>query len=247
MILELYIKRLIAAIGFITILPLGKSTIYDPKGMIPYFPIVGMILGTLVSIFDHVALQLWSKPVVAILDVILLLVLTGALHLDGLGDSADGLLGHRSREKVLAIMKDSRIGVMGLVAIVSALSIKWGGIMGLDSHRSLLLVIIPAYARGSMIFGIRFLKYGRPGGGTGHALFDETLKPTAFLGLLLPVGLTFLLGWKGIWLIMAFVCLTAIIILFYKKRIGCITGDMLGAMAETSESLLFLLVSTGGF
>ena len=106
-------KGLIAAIQFLTIIPMGKPTTYDPKGMIPYFPIVGMILGTLVSIFDHVALQLWSKPVVAILDVILLLVLTGAFHLDGLGDSADGLMGHRSREKVLAIMKDSRIGVMG--------------------------------------------------------------------------------------------------------------------------------------
>ena len=240
-------KSFFSAIQFLTIIPTGKHDMFDPKGMIPFFPVVGLILGVLVSIFDQAVLRLWPGPVAAILDVFFLVIVTGALHLDGLGDTADGLYGNRPREKALAIMKDSRVGVMGLVAIIMGLSIKWGGIMGLDTHRSLLLVIIPAYARGSMIFGIRFLEYGRPDGGTGHALFSETLKPTAFLGLLLPVCLTFFLGWKGIWLIMAFVCLTAIIILFYKKRIGCITGDMLGAMAETSESLLFLLVSTGCF
>ena len=103
-------KRLISAITFITILPLGKSTTYDPKGMIPFFPIVGLILGTLLSIFDAVALQLWPRPVVSILDVVLLAMLTGAFHLDGLGDAADGLLSHRSREKALAIMKAHPLG-----------------------------------------------------------------------------------------------------------------------------------------
>ncbi len=93
-------KRFIAAIKFITILPLGKTIIYDPKGMVPFFPVVGIILGALVSIFDHGVSRLWPGSVVAILDVIFLVVLTGAFHLDGLGDTADGLLGHRSREKV---------------------------------------------------------------------------------------------------------------------------------------------------
>ena len=236
-------KRLIAAIAFITILPLGKSTRYDPKGMIPFFPVVGLILGTLLAVFDAAALQLWSRPVVSILDVVLLAVLTGAFHLDGLGDAADGLLSHRSKEKALVIMKDSRIGVMGLVAIVSALAIKWGGIWGLENHRGLLLVIIPAYARGSMIFGIRFLEYGRPDGGTGYDFFGGTSNPLVFLGLLIPFVLSFLLGWRCIILNGAFLIITGALLMYYKRRMGCITGDMLGAMAEILESLLFLLVS----
>ena len=141
--------------------------------MVPFFPVVGIILGTMLSIFDQAALRLWSEPVVAVLDVCLLIVLTGALHLDGLGDTADGLLGHRPREEALAVMKDSRIGVMGLSAIIVGLSIKWAGIMSLGAHRSLLLVIVPAYARGGMLFGMRFLEYGRPDGGTGHAFFKD--------------------------------------------------------------------------
>jgi adenosylcobinamide-GDP ribazoletransferase len=236
-------KRLIAALQFLTIIPLGKSAFYDPKGMILFFPIVGLIIGGLLSIFDHVALYFWPAQTTAILDVVLLAVLTAALHIDGLGDTADGLMGHRSKEKALAIMKDSRIGVMGLVAIVCTLAVKWGGIMHLNTHRMLLLVLIPAYSRSAMIFGIRFLEYGRPDGGTGYDLFDEPIKLSAFRWLLIPVVVSIFLGWKGIRLNIFFALITAIIIFYYKKRLGCITGDMLGAMTEVIESLLFLFVS----
>ena len=235
--------RLIAALQFLTIIPLGKSAIYDPKGMVPFFPVVGIIIGGLLSIFDHVALNFWPEPITAVLDVIFLVVITAALHLDGLGDTADGVLGHRSREKALMIMKDSRIGAMGLVAIVCGLAIKWGGITHLTAHRTLLLVLIPAYARSTMIFGIRFLEYGRPDGGTGYDVFGESLTLSAFQWMLIPVILSIFLGWKGIWLNLIFAVLTITIIFYYKKRMGCITGDMLGAMTEVTESLLFLLVS----
>ena len=236
-------KRLIAALQFLTIIPLGKSAIYDPKGMIPFFPIIGLFVGGLLSIFDHVALNFWPSPVTAILDVVFLVVITAALHIDGLGDTADGLMGHRNREKALMIMKDSRIGVMGLLAIVCTLAVKWGGIMHLNDHRTLLLVLIPAFARSGMIFGIRFLEYGRPGGGTGYDLFGEPLKWSAFQWILFPIILSIFLGWKGFWLNLIFAVLTITIIFYYKKRMGCITGDMLGAMTEVTESLLFLLVS----
>jgi adenosylcobinamide-GDP ribazoletransferase len=236
-------KSLISAIRFITILPLGKSNTFDPEGMIPFFPVVGIILGVLVSAVDEGASQLWPESVASLLDVLFLVVVTGAFHLDGLGDTADGLLGHRPRDKALTIMKDSRIGAMGLIAIVCGLSTKYAGIMSLEAHRHLLLIIIPAYSRGAQLFGIRFLEYGRPDGGTGHALFGEALKPSAFWGLLIPVSASLFLGWKAIWLNTAFVLITGAILLYYKKRIGCITGDMLGAMTEITESLLFLLAS----
>ena len=236
-------KRLIAALQFLTIIPLGKSAIYDPKGMVPFFPVVGIIIGGLLSIVDYIALIFWPDPVTAVLDVVFLVVITAALHLDGLGDTADGVLGHRNREKALMIMKDSRIGVMGLVAIVCTLAVKWGGIMHMSNHRMLLLVLIPAFARSGMIFGIRFLKYGRPEGGTGYDVFGEPLKWSAFQWMLIPITLSIFLGWKGIWLNLIFAVLTITIIFYYKKRMGCITGDMLGAMTEITESLLFLFVS----
>ncbi len=240
-------RHLIAAIQFITILPVGKPGPFDPPKMMPFFPLVGILLGLLVAIFDRLALVFWDEPVVALLDVILLGAVTGAFHLDGLGDTADGLLGQHSREKALTIMKDSRIGAMGLVAVIFGLAVKWGGIAGLNVNRSLLLVIIPAYARSGVLFGIRFLAYGRPGGGTGLEFFKETLKPAGFWGLTLPVGLSLFLGRQAWWLNLCFIIMTSTILYYYKKRIGCITGDMLGAMIELSEAGLFLLISVEGF
>ncbi|HDL08730.1 MAG TPA: adenosylcobinamide-GDP ribazoletransferase [Desulfobacteraceae bacterium] len=239
-------KNLISAIKFITIIPIGKNIVFNPLGMVSFFPVVGIILGILVAIFDRAALFLWPKPLVSLLDVLLLVFLTGAFHLDGLGDTADGLLGHRPREKALSVMKDSRIGVMGLVAIIFGLSIKTGGIIYLDDHRSLFLIIIPAYSRGTMIFGIRYLNYCRSEGGTGHALFESPLGFFPFWGLLIPFVLSLFIGLNGIWISFLFFICIFLILSYYNKRMGCITGDMLGAMCEVTESSLFLMASMGG-
>jgi len=238
-------RNLISALQFITILPLGKAKSFDPPGMIPYFPLVGILLGLLVALFDTLVAKLWAPPVVALLDVILLAVLTGAFHLDGLGDTADGLFSPRSRDQALEIMKDSRMGVMGLVAILFGLALKWGGIMNLNAHRSLLLIIVPSYARAGILFGMQLLDYGRAGG-TGLPFFKEKLKWTHHWGLMIPVGLSILLGWKAVWLNVMFAVIVGFILLFYRKRMGCITGDMLGAMTEATEAGLFLIASIGG-
>jgi adenosylcobinamide-GDP ribazoletransferase len=235
-------RNLISALQFITILPLGKTESFDPPKMVPYFPLVGILLGLMVALFDSVVLRMWPPPVVALLDVMLLAVLTAAFHIDGLGDTADGLLGPRSRDKALEIMKDSRIGTMGLVAILFGLALKWGGLANLNAHRSILLIIIPAYARTTILFGMRYLPYGRPDG-TGKPFFSEKISLMHFWGLILPIGLSLLLGFKAIWLNLAFVIILAMILLFYKKRMGCITGDMLGAMVEITEAGLFLMSS----
>jgi adenosylcobinamide-GDP ribazoletransferase len=234
-------KNFISAIQFLTIFPVGKAGAFDPEGMLPFFPMTGMMLGLMLSGADMIFSQLWHESAAAVLDVVLLAVLTGALHIDGLGDTADGLYGNRPRERRLAIMKDSRIGAMGLVAVVCGLAVKWGGILSLNEHRQLLLLIIPAYSRAGMLFGFRFLEYGRPEGGTAHAFFGNRLRWSAFAGLLIPVAISFFAGWRGLWLNLVFAGTVAVILLFYKKRMGCITGDMLGAMCEITESVLFLM------
>jgi adenosylcobinamide-GDP ribazoletransferase len=235
-----------AAVQFMTILPWGRDEKFDPQRMIPYFPLVGITLGVLLALFDYVAVSAWGGTVGALLDVIFLIVLTGAFHIDGLGDSADGLLGHRPRETALTIMKDSRLGTMGLVAILATLSIKWAGITGLDDNRALFLIVVPALARGSLLFGFRFLPYGRPEGGTGFDFFERKPGFAAFRGLALVIVLTFSLGWQAIWLLLCFAGITAGLVAYYRRRMGCITGDMLGAMTEINEAGLFLLASMGG-
>ena len=239
-------NHLRAAISFLTILPVGKLTVFKPDAMIPLFPVVGLIIGELLSLFDVLVTRIWPGPTAAVLDVIFLVVITGAFHLDGLGDTADGIFSHRSRERALEIMKDSRLGTMGLVAIVCALAAKWGGLATIDHQRFITLLIIPAYARASVIFGIRYLKYGRPEGGTGTDFFKAPLPFSSFSWLLLPVFLSFFLGMKCLVINAVFFGMVAGIIFFYKRLMNCVTGDMLGAMVEVTEAVLFLTMAVGG-
>jgi adenosylcobinamide-GDP ribazoletransferase len=135
---------------------------------------------------------------------------------------------------------------MGLTAVCLALALKWAGIWGLGPHRSLFLLLVPAYARAAMLFAIRLLPYGRPEGGTAHPLFARPLPLAAFWGILPLVGLSLLTGPGAVRLNIGFAAATASVLWFYRRRIGIVTGDMLGAMVETVEIVLFLLLCAGG-
>ncbi len=239
------ITDLRACLAFITILPAGKNPPYSPVGMVRFFPVVGIIIGVLLVIVDAIASQLWAPPVVALIDLIFLVGVTGAFHLDGLGDTADGMFSHRGRERALEIMKDSRTGMMGLVAVVLGLALKLAGLWSVKTTGTALqimgiLIVVPAYARASMIFGIKFLNYGRKGPGTGKDLFNRPMGTADFLYCLIPLFISLFLGYKGLVLTFGFCLGTFVILRFYKKNMGCITGDMLGAMTEALEAFLFL-------
>jgi adenosylcobinamide-GDP ribazoletransferase len=238
-------KHLVAALQFMTLLPLGKPAAFKPSAMVPYFPLAGIIIGCLMAVFDQMVMRLWPAPVAALLDVVFLIALTGALHIDGVGDTADGLYGGHTNEKALSIMKDSRLGTMGMVAIFCILAIKWAGIYSLDTHRSLMLIVIPGYARGAMILGMRLLPYGRPDGGTGQPFVEGRGRWSDYIWLALPFGLAMVAGWRGIMVAVAFVFVTASVLYYYHKRVGCITGDMLGAICEINEAGLLLIGAIG--
>ncbi|MEJ2038890.1 MAG: adenosylcobinamide-GDP ribazoletransferase [Desulfosarcinaceae bacterium] len=228
-----------------TVIPVPLRAPFSARAATPYFPVVGLLIGLLVCLVDKLALMFWPPLVASILDVTALALLSGALHLDGLADSADGLYGHRPREDALAIMKDSNIGAMGTVAVILCLAAKTGGIRFLQDIRPAALILVPAYARATVLFGMRFLPYGRPQGGTGHAFFQAPLKTKDFWAVLLLVPVSLVLGAKALSLNLGFIVLSAATLWFYRRRMGCITGDMLGAMIEVMEAGLFLILSAG--
>lgn len=241
----LFFKDLRACLAFITILPTGKNPVYSPLGMIRFFPVAGLIIGALLVITDFLASMVWTAPAAALVDLIFLVAVTGAFHLDGLGDTADGMFSHRSRERALEIMKDSRTGMMGLVAVVLGLATKLAGIWSVKISCSpvqamTIFFLVPAFSRAAMIFGIKYLNYGRKSGGTGKDLFDRPLNSKDFHLCLIPLGLSLLLGFKGLILILGFFLGCITILIFYKQKMNCITGDMLGAMTEVMEAWLFM-------
>lgn len=239
------IRNLMAALQFLTILPLGKPGHFPGQRMVPYFPIAGLIVGLLLALTDAVFQYIFPLEIVSLIDVVFLAVITGALHLDGLVDTADGLFSHRTSADALRIMKDSRVGTMGLLALVFVLSIKWAGIASLNDHRAFYLIIIPAYARGAFTIAIHFLDYIRPEGGTGREFFLAN-RSIANLGWLLgPVAFSLWLGFRAVILNGVFVLIVMLVTLYYKKWLGGTTGDMLGALGEVTEAGLFLFAGTG--
>lgn len=238
--------HLAAALRFITVLPAGPTGAYHPREMVPFFPAVGLVVGLMLAGVDAACAGILDRPAAAAVDVVFLAAVTGAFHLDGLADTADGLFSHKDRQAALSIMKDSRIGVMGAAAVACLLLVKYGAFSALllsesaGWRRFLVLLAIPAYARSAMLLGIRFLPYARPEGGTGAALFAVPLSPPDFWGLFACVLLSLLLGWPALMINTVFFASCACLILFYRRRVGGVTGDMLGAMSEITETLLLL-------
>ncbi len=246
----------LSALRFLTVIPVGSNIPFSPNGVVPFFPVVGLCVGGLLVVFDTITSSLFSEPATALLNVLFLAVVTGAIHLDGLADTADGFFSHRPPEQVLSIMKDSRVGVMGVIALIAVLSLKWAGLFGLSGHpyKMPILLVVPAFARASMVLGFHFLPYGRPEGGLGRDFYDpeNPRRFTAAIPILLIVLFT---GWMLfpflVVLLSVFLLVTFGTLRVYRARLGCITGDMLGALTEINESVLFLALSasvgkTGG-
>ena len=239
------IKNLLGALRFLTILPLGKTADFPGHRMVPYFPLAGLILGLLLALIDAVFQYIFPLSIVSLIDVVFLAVVTGALHLDGLADTADGLFSHQGSQDALKIMKDSHVGTMGILALIFALGTKWAGIFSLHDHRVFYLIIVPAYARGAFTIAIHFLDYIRPEAGTAKEFFADNRSIRSLGWLLAPVVFSMWLGFRSITLNAVFIGLVMLVTLYYKKRLGGITGDMLGALGEVTEAGLFLCVGIG--
>ncbi|MCP4746033.1 MAG: adenosylcobinamide-GDP ribazoletransferase [Desulfobacteraceae bacterium] len=240
------ISGFLSAIQFLTIIPCGGRWQFDAERAIGFFPLTGLLIGVLLMLCDCIAMALWNPAAAAVIDVIALATISGALHLDGLADTADGLYGRRSPEKALDIMKDSRVGAIGMVVVICCLAAKWAGIYGLNDNRLLYLMIIPAFSRSAVILGMKFLPYGRPQGGTGHIFFKNEIQLKHFWGLALVSVLTIFAGRMLIIILLVFTLTISTILWGYHRRIGCITGDMLGALIELTETALFLILSVKG-
>ncbi len=231
-----------AALLFLSTLHLPVKVDFDATAMKRFFPVVGVVLGFIVASCDHIFYMVFPRGVVSFLDVVVFILLTGGLHLDGLGDAADGIFSGASVDRALEIMKDSRMGTMGVLALLCVIGIKWGGIYGLGGKRFLCLCLVPAYSRTSMLIGMRYLPYCRKMG-TARDFFEKEVGISTFYPFFTVALFSILLGWACVALNLAFVIICWAMVLFYKKRLGCITGDTLGAMCELSEALLFLVTS----
>jgi adenosylcobinamide-GDP ribazoletransferase len=234
----------LSALQFLTIIHWGSNRTFDARAALPFFPICGLCIGALIVAMDTVATLFWPRPVVALVDLMALVLISGALHIDGVADTADGLYGQRKPEHAMAIMKDSHIGAMGLVAVLCCFTAKWAGLIALGANAKLWLFLVPAYARAAVIPAIKVLPYGRPEGGTGQAFFNKPLGLSAFWGFVPLVLISLLMGFDALKINLGFVLMVGLVLRWYQRKLGAITGDMLGALIEFTEAGLFILAAT---
>ena len=244
------IRQLAAAIAFLTRVPVPSRLVFEAKDVgrsARWFPFIGLMIGG----FLLAALQLFTlvfPPLVtALLIVAVDALLTGALHLDGLADTADGFGGGRSREDVLRIMRDHAIGSYGAVALILVVAIKASTLAELIvRHRAAAwLALMPTLGRWSVVllsatqpYARRSDKEGAPQGGAVSDFVGRIeLIVASATALLVAFALT---EWRGMDACLLVLAASALWGWYCRRRIGGITGDTLGASVEISEVLVLL-------
>ncbi len=235
-----------AALQFLTLFPLPRRLAPDEgalKKAPPFFPLIGLFVGILVASLDWSLGLLFPIALRSVLAAIALIAFSGALHTDGLADTADGLLSSRPRERMLEIMRDSRTGPMGAVAIVSVVTLKIAAIASLPAAaRFWTLTMMPIAGRCALLIVMAVLPYARPEGLVGiFQLRRPFLTLLWALAFLLSAG-----GGGGIAGVTAgglsflFVLLFSV---YLRRKIGGYTGDTLGAACELTELVPPLVVT----
>lgn len=239
-------RRFFAAVTFLTIIPVpGYSPTEDEIAHTkPYFPLIGLLVGVVVYGMMQTLIEFMPPAVVAVLVVILLGAASKGLHLDGLADTADGFLSSRPRERILEIMHDSRIGSMGVLALMAVLGLKTAGFFSIAAAEIPRIALLTAIVgRCGLTLYIFTSNYAREKG-LGEIVFRYK-SPFCFIWTLL-----FMFG-SGYWLlaIQGLAIATAAVIFvilwtFYTcKKINGATGDTLGACEEICEMLVPILAA----
>ena len=234
---------------FLTLLPGGlKDAEIAPRDFgrsAAYYPLVGLLLGLLLWGAYWLLSHAFPRPLCDGLVVLLLAVLTGALHLDGLADTLDGLAAGKSAAERLQIMKDHRVGTFGAVGLILILGIKFLALNSLPEE--VLGKALPAalaLSRWSMVQLIYRSPYARREGGLGKVFKENVRKGEMVLAMALSlIVAVFLFRFWGaiLWLAVGLSALG--IQVFFARKIGGITGDVLGAANEVHEVLALLLIS----
>jgi len=207
------------------------------------FPLAGLLIGACGAGVGLVAGLLFGEPVRAVAVIVAWMVVTWGLHLDGLADSADALFSWRSREQKHEIMKDSRIGTMGSLALISAVSLKVGAIYSLGGAWWVGALLAPVMGRWSDIYGIFFFPAAREGGMGRN--FHEQVRGRDFAlatASALLVGGILLPPWGALVLVVVFAA-AHLLARWMSRVLGGLSGDTYGALSEAGEIVALLTLA----
>ncbi len=222
-----------------------------------WFPAVGLLIGAVAAAVGYLAGRLWGDGVRAVVSVVVIGVITAGLHLDGLSDTFDAVVSWRSRERKLEIMKDSRIGAMGALALIAVIALKIAFIVTADEQWWRAVLLACMLGRWADLYGIYFFPAAREGGlGRNFRDFIQrrdfvfaTVTMVVFTVGIATIGQP-MYEW-GLWLArcgiaVALVLLaTHVLCMRWVKSLGGLTGDTYGALCEIGEVVALAAMSAG--
>lgn len=245
-------QRLATAATFLTRLPwVAKAASPDPVELgrsARWFPLIGVVVGAIGGGVYVAAAQIWPTSIASILALVAMVLATGAFHEDGWADAFDGLFGGWTVQRRLEIMRDSRIGTYGALALLLLVLAKWQALASL-APLSALLVLITAHAaaRWSTLVVAQMLPYARDAGAmkpvaTGIGPTELLIGTIVLLATMVVLGQG--LGW---WLVATGAVTTLLLLVgataLFRARLGGVTGDCLGAANQAVELAWLLLAA----
>ncbi|MBI2495968.1 MAG: adenosylcobinamide-GDP ribazoletransferase [Candidatus Omnitrophica bacterium] len=241
-------RRFGVAIRFLTVLPAGpRGPIADADlgGSLVWFPLVGLVIGSILVGVRALTAPVLPLPAVGACVVLAWVLVTGALHLDGLGDVCDGLYGGRTPQERLHIMKDPHVGAMAVVAVTVLLILKFALVSSLPvATANRALFIAPCLGRYVMVLLGLTLPSARGGEGTA-APFVRHGRKRSLVGataIALPASMVSL-GSNGLAVFGAALMGSLLMRSVFQRTLGGITGDALGASGEVTEALGLFVVA----
>jgi adenosylcobinamide-GDP ribazoletransferase len=234
------------ALAFFSRIPVPHSTPYSPKLLNQssrYLSLVGLLLGALQALALYGAALILPFSVAVLLALLAGLVLTGAFHEDGLADTADGLGGAVAIERKLEIMKDSRVGTYGLVALLSVFLIKWQSLLALEQQALWALVLVAGLSRACAVSLTFVLPYQQLDAVSKTKPIATSLQKRALLWIwLFVIPLLYVLPWALALCLMATLLLCfSLLFFYYRSQLQGYTGDLLGAAQQLTELSLYLV------
>ncbi|MDO8430874.1 MAG: adenosylcobinamide-GDP ribazoletransferase [Candidatus Binatus sp.] len=240
-----FLAELQLAFSFLTILPvIDRRPASDATvtASFTWFPLVGLTLGAALCGVDWILAHVLGQVMRSVIVILFLTIITGAVHLDGLADTADALGAGRDRERALEIMRDSRLGTFGALAVFFDLSLKILALSTLTgSRRYDALIVAPMLARLAMLAIPHGMAYLRERGAGSVLLARRDIFDRRLIAALAAILLAALIGgFRTVLIAVAVVLATR---WFYRRWLGGVTGDLIGAGGELVEIALLVAMT----
>jgi adenosylcobinamide-GDP ribazoletransferase len=238
----------LAAVQFLTVIPLHRDVTQKELGRsLVYFPLVGLGIGAVLFGLDRLFILFLPAAVGSALLLVVLVLLTGANHLDGFIDTCDGMVAGRSPQERLDIMCDSRVGGFGVVGACCLLLVKYVSLLFLPgAYRMAGLLLMPVLGRWAMVYAIFAYPSARKTG-MGQTFKEQTDRWKMIIATLIAIAISVALMKLWGFALMAAIWLSVLVLAsFLKGRLGGLTGDTYGALNEVVEVFVLILVPLVG-